>query len=577
MLTQLTISDFAIIAHLEILFTPGLNILTGETGAGKSIIINAVNLILGGRASADLIRSGSNEARVEALFSIPEHPALEELTSQFDLPFDGELLIKRRISREGRNRIVINGSTATLQMLSKLGAFLISISGQHEHQMLLRPDNHLPLLDDFGGLGKERGKLMSSFARYQALKEDLHCLEREIKEIEERQDLKRFQMKEIEAAGIRQGEDDLLEEEMKRLRCAKELLEIITECYQRLYEQKDSLLSEISRCIKGLEKGAEAEQRLGPIKESLAAANVELEEAALELRNLRKTVTVDPSRLAEVEERVQVLNRLKRKYGPSLDAVIAFRDRLSMMVEDLHEKRADRDRISAKLNDMEADILFEAAGLSEKRKKAAKELETLAEKEMGLLDMGGTRFEVRFQPFDVAQGNNPENRMAGMRPDGYDVVEFMISPNVGEELKPLSRIASGGELSRIMLAMKTILARTGSVETLVFDEVDSGIGGATAEVVGEKLQSLAGYHQLLCITHLPQIASKGQTHFLVKKRVKDRRTQTMISELTSEERVKEIARLLGGKRVTAQAMAHAREMLEGYRGTKANRRIPNKE
>ena len=563
MLTQLTISDFAIISHLEILFTPGLNILTGETGAGKSIIINAVNLILGGRASADLIRGGSNEARVEALFSIPEHPVLEELTFQFDLPFDGELLIKRTISREGRNRIMINGSTATLQMLSKLGALLISISGQNEHQMLLRPDNHLPLLDDFGGLGRECRKLMSSFAQYQALKEDLHCLEREIKEIEERQDLKRFQMKEIEAAGIRQGEDDLLEEEMKRLRYAKELLEIITECYQRLYEQKDSLLSEISRCIKGLEKGAEADQRLGPIKDSLASANVELEEVALELRDLRKTVTVDPSRLAAVEERVQVLNRLKRKYGPSLDAVIAFRDRLSMMVEDLHEKRADRDRISAKLNDMEADILFEAAGLSEKRKKAAKELETLAEKEMGLLDMGGTQFEVRFQPLDVAQENDPENRMKGMRPDGYDVVEFMISPNVGEELKPLSRIASGGELSRIMLAMKTILARTGSVETLVFDEVDSGIGGATAEVVGEKLQSLAGYHQLLCITHLPQIASKGQTHFLVKKRVKDRRTQTMISELTSEERVKEIARLLGGKRVTAQAMAHAREMLEG--------------
>jgi DNA repair protein RecN (Recombination protein N) len=560
-LAQLTISDFAIIAHLEIFFTTGLNILTGETGAGKSIIINAVNLILGGRATADLIRSGSNEARVEALFRIPEHPALEELTSQFDLPFDGELLIKRTISREGRNRIVINGSTATLQMLSKLGAFLISISGQHEHQMLLRPDNHLPMLDEFGGLGKERGKLMSSFAQYQALKEDLHCLEREIKEIEERQDLKRFQMKEIEAAGIRPGEDDLLEEEMKRLRYAKELLEIITECYQRLYEQKDSLLSEISHCIKGLEKGAEADQRLGPIKESLASAKVELEEAALELRNLRKTVTVDPSRLAEVEERVQVLNRLKRKYGPSLDAVIAFRDRLSMMVEDLHEKRADRDRISAKLNDMEADILLESAGLSEKRKKAAKELEALAEKEMGLLDMGGTRFEVRFQPFDAAQENDKENRMERMRPDGYDVVEFMISPNVGEELKPLSRIASGGELSRIMLAMKTILARTGSVETLVFDEVDSGIGGATAEVVGEKLQSLAGYHQLLCITHLPQIASKGKTHFLVNKRVKDRRTQTVISEVTSEKRVKEIARLLGGKRVTAQAIAHAREML----------------
>jgi len=562
-LAQLTISDFAIINYLEIILTPGLNILTGETGAGKSIIINAVNLILGGRASADLIRSGSNEARVEALFSLPEHPALRELASQFDLPFDGELLIKRTISREGRNRIMINGSTTTLQMLSRLGAMLISISGQHEHQTLLRPDNHLSLLDDFGGLSNERLRMTASFDRYQALREDLHRHEREIRESEERQDLRRFQMKEIEAAAIRQGEDDLLEEEKKRLRYGKQLMETITESYQRLYEKKDSVLSEISSCIKGVAKGAEADQRLGPIRDTLASSKVELEEAALELRDLRKTVTIDPLRLQEVEERIQLLNRLKRKYGPSLDDVMALKDKLSTMMEDLYENKAERDRIGVKLKDMEEDILSQAGRLSKKRKRAGKELETLVEKEMELLDMVGTRFEARFQTNPLGQADDVENRMEGMRPDGYDVVEFMISPNVGEELKPLSRIASGGELSRIMLAMKTILARTASVETLVFDEVDSGIGGATAEVVGEKLQSLADYHQLLCITHLPQIAIKGQTHFLVKKRIKDNRTQTFISEVGSEERVKEIARLLGGKKVTEQAIAHAREMLGG--------------
>jgi DNA repair protein RecN (Recombination protein N) len=562
-LAQLTISDFAIINYLEILFAPGLNILTGETGAGKSIIINAVNLILGGRASADLIRSGSNEARVEALFSLPEHPALRELASQFDLPFDGELLIKRTIAREGRNRIMVNGSATTLQMLSRLGSMLISISGQHEHQTLLRPDNHLSLLDDFGGLNRERLKLTVSFDRYRALREELHRHEREIGEIEERQDLRRFQMKEIEAAAIRQGEDDLLEEEKKRLRHGKQLMATITESYQRLYEKRDSVLSEISSCIKGIAEGAEADQRLRPIRDTLASSKVELEEAALELRDLRKTVTIDPLRLQEVEERIQLLNRLKRKYGPSLNDVMALKDRLSTMMEDLYEKRAKRDRIGVKLKDMEEDILSQAGRLSKKRKKAGKELERLVEQEMELLDMGGTRFEARFQPNPSGQADDVGNRMEGMRPDGYDIVEFMISPNVGEELKPLSRVASGGELSRIMLAMKTILARTASVETLVFDEVDSGIGGATAEVVGEKLQSLADYHQLLCITHLPQIAVKGQTHFLVEKRVKDNRSQTFISEVGSEERVKEIARLLGGKRVTGQAIAHAREMLGG--------------
>jgi DNA repair protein RecN (Recombination protein N) len=560
-LVQLTISNFAIISNLEINFKPGLNILSGETGAGKSIIINAVNLILGGRASADLIRSGSNEARVEALFSLPENPSLSELLSDFGLPFHGELLIKRTISREGRNRIMINDSMATLQMLSKLGVMLISISGQHEHQLLLRPDNHLYLLDDFGGLSDERLKLNESFSQHEALKEVLHRLEKEIKESEERQELTKFQMKEIETASIREGEDRLLEEEKKRLRYAEQLMEIITESYQLLYEKGDSVLSEISLCIKRVEKGAEVDKRLGGIKDAIASAKVELEEAALELRDLQKTVTIDPSRLEEVEERLQLLNRLKRKYGPSLEDVMGFKDKLSMMVDNLDQKRTELEGINKKLNAMEKDIASKATDLSRKRKRVAKELEKSVKNEMSLLDMGGTRFEVRFHQGSMDQEDDSEIRMRAIKADGYDKVEFMLSPNVGEELRPLSRIASGGELSRIMLAMKTILARTASVETLIFDEVDSGIGGGTAEVVGEKLQSLADYHQILCITHLPQIASKGYTHFLVKKRIKDKRTQTIISELDSEERIEEIARLLGGKVVTQQAIAHAREMM----------------
>jgi len=560
-LVQLTISNFAIISNLEIDFKPGLNILSGETGAGKSIIINAVNLILGGRASADLVRSGSNEARVEALFSLPENPSLSELLSDFGLPFYGELLIKRTISREGRNRIMINDSMATLQMLSKLGVMLISISGQHEHQLLLRPDNHLYLLDDFGGLSDERLKLNESFSQHEALKEVLHRLEKEIKESEERQELTKFQMKEIETASIREGEDRLLEEEKKRLRYAEQLMEIITESYQLLYEKGDSVLSEISLCIKRVEKGAEVDKRLGGIKDAIASAKVELEEAALELRDLQKTVTIDPSRLEEVEERLQLLNRLKRKYGPSLEDVMGFKDKLSMMVDNLDQKRTELEGINKKLNAMEKDITSKATVLSRKRKRVAKELEKSVKNEMSLLDMGGTRFEVRFHQGSMGQEDDLENRMRAIKADGYDKAEFMLSPNVGEELRPLSRIASGGELSRIMLAMKTILARTASVETLIFDEVDSGIGGGTAEVVGEKLQSLADYHQILCITHLPQIASKGYTHFLVKKRIKDKRTQTIISELDSEERIEEIARLLGGKVVTQQAIAHAREMM----------------
>jgi DNA repair protein RecN (Recombination protein N) len=561
MLVQLTISDFAIISRLDISFKPGLNILSGETGAGKSIIINAVNLILGGRASADLIRTGSKEAKVEALFSLPEHPLLSELLSVLGVTLQGELLIRRTISREGRNKIMINESMVTLQALSRVGVALISISGQHEHQLMLRPDNHLYLLDDFGGLTPERLELSESFKQYQSLKEVLQRLEREIKEDEERQELTRFQMKEIETAHIKDGEDTFLEEERKRLRHAEELRESVAESYERLYEKGDSVLSDLSHCIKEMEKGAEVDRRLNGIKDALVKAKVELEETALELRDLRKTIRADPARLEEVEERLQLLNRLKRKYGPSLEDVRRLRDKLSHRVDDLDQKKAELERTLAALEDREREIREKAARLSKKRKRVAQTLEKSVKSEMGLLDMGGTQFEVRFHAHGPEGEKDPENTMGEINADGLDRVEFMLSPNVGEELRPLARIASGGELSRIMLAMKTILARTASVETLVFDEVDSGIGGGTAEVVGDKLQSLAEYHQILCITHLPQIASKGQTHFLVQKRVKDKRTQTIISELDAEARVKEIARLLGGKVVSPEALAHAKEMM----------------
>ncbi|MEJ2724571.1 MAG: DNA repair protein RecN [Deltaproteobacteria bacterium] len=560
MLSQLVISDFAIISHLEIHFKPGLNILSGETGAGKSIIINAVNLILGARASADLIRTGCSEARVEALFTLPENSPIQSLLSELDLPCDEELVIKRHISREGRNKIMINGSIATLQVLSQVGLLLISISGQHEHQMLLKPDNHLYFLDDFGALTDERLKLNAAFSTYQSLNEERRSLEREIRAGEERQELAKFQREEIEKADLKADEDKLLEEERKRLQHAEELLQTVAETYQTLYERERALVAELAFCIKGLEKGAEVDQRLGTIGEALRSAKVEIEEAALELRDVQKNIVIDPRRLEEVEERLQWIHRLKRKYGSTLEEILNFKDRVSKMMENLDQKREALERITHETEALEREMLSRAALLSKKRKEAAKAFEGSVKKELGLLDMGGTQFEVRFLQggFDVTPGKAGET----LKADGFDRVEFMLSPNVGEEVKPLSKIASGGELSRIMLALKTILARTGAVETVVFDEVDSGIGGATAEVVGDKLRSLSEYHQILCITHLPQIASKGTTHFLVQKKVEDRRTRTVIWELDSEQRVREIARLLGGKKISEQAMAHAREILQ---------------
>ncbi len=555
MLVQLTISDFAIIRHLEIFFKPGLNILSGETGAGKSIIINAVNLILGERASGDLIRTGSREARVEALFQLPADNPIGAVLGDFGVPFNGEVLIKRVISREGRNKVIINGSLATLQMLAGVGVMLLSISGQHEHQTLLRPENHLYILDDFGGLSDERRILGDAFIRYLSLKEQRHALASEIKQDEERQELSRFQLQEIEKASIKKGEDHLLKEEQKRLQHSELLRSAVKNAYQVIYERQDALISSLSYCVKELEKGVEIDEKLEPIRKMIACAGVDLEEAALDLRNFQQKIIRDPYRLETVEERLQVLRRLKKKYGPTLEDILAFRDLLLTGESHLAQKNEELERFDVRIEKVEEDILSSAADLSGKRRRVAKRLEEAVRRELALLDMHGTRFSVEFA------GEKDGRRMAEVKADGLDRVEFMLSPNVGEDLKPLFKVASGGELSRILLALKSILAMTTSVETIIFDEVDAGIGGATAAVVGEKLQSLAGYHQLLCISHLHQIASKGATHFLVEKKIIDDRSQTVITELNPEARVKELARMLGGKTISSKAMAHARELL----------------
>ncbi|MEW6669613.1 MAG: DNA repair protein RecN [Thermodesulfobacteriota bacterium] len=561
MLAQLNISNLAIIADLEVAFRPGLNILSGETGAGKSIIINAVNLILGGRASAEHIRSGADEARVEALFTIPGRSAVNDLLQSHGLPCQEELVIRRVLSREGRNRITVNGSLATLNLLSRIGQMLISISGQHENQTLLKPENHLSLLDDFGGLTEERLELGEIFHRCRSLREKARGMEREIREGEARQELNRFQIEEIEKARLQPGEDALLEAERKRLLHGEQIMAMVKEAYQALYEKDGAVLSEVARCRKGMEKGAELDPDIRTLVEMLDSAAAQVEEAALRLRELQERAFHDPRRLEEVEDRLQGLNRLKRKYGPTLQDVMRCLDRLSGQVDELDQKRQNLARLLAETEGLERDMHARASRLSRKRKEAARVFEKAVMKELALLAMAGTRFEVGFQEDRCMAGETPRDGTAELRPEGYDQVEFLLSTNVGEPLKPLSRIASGGELSRIMLGLKTILARSGSVETVIFDEVDSGIGGAVAEVVGEKLRSLAAYHQILCITHLPQIAGKGNVHFLVKKAVTGRRTSTTISELTPEERVSEIARLLAGKTVSEKAIAHAREIL----------------
>jgi DNA repair protein RecN (Recombination protein N) len=561
MLSQLNISDFAVIKRLEITFMSGLNILSGETGAGKSIIINAMNLVLGGRASSELIRRGAKEARVEALFNLPENGPVQTLLRDQGFDFEGDLIIRRTITREGRNRIAINDSLATVQTLGIIGAALVSISGQHEHQVLLRPENHLTFLDSFGGLMEERSHLQDLFEAAQSLDREIRDLQSEVRETEDQAELRRFQIQEIESAALSPGEEGRLGEERRRLQNAETLLQIVLEGYQALYESRDSVSSIVSAVRKSVEKGSEMDVRLGPVRDALNDIGIRVEDAALLLRDLQKTVEPDPVRLEQVEERLQLLGHLKRKYGGSIEQVMACREKLASFVADLAEKREKIKLLEDKQALAWEEIQRKAVILSKKRRKAAMRLEEAMEAELRHLHMEGTRFRVHFKDDIPADAGRGERRAARMGGEGLDQAEFMISPNPGEGLGPLSRIASGGELSRVMLALKTILAQSASVETIIFDEVDSGISGATAEVIGEKLLNLSRFHQILCITHLPQIASKGKTHFLVKKVVSGGRTEATLLELEGEARVREIARLLAGKEITATAVAHAEEML----------------
>ena len=561
MLVRLCISNFAIISHLEIGFYPGLNILSGETGAGKSIVINAVNLLLGARASSELIRKGASEARVEGLFRVPPSSSIKHILEQMDVPFEGEIVIKRMVSKKGRNRITINGSIATLNMLAQLGPRLISISGQHANQALLSPENHLYLLDDFGGLTTQRQILAQGVRQFARLNNEIRALKEEISRAQERQELARFQAEEIDRAAIRPGEDRDLEEERRRIKFAEQLFKSATDGYILLYDDDEAVISRISRCLRDLERAAEIDSKLSDAVDSLKVAKAEIEEAAYSLRDYIDNTQHDPARLEQIEDRIYLLNQLKRKYGPSLEDVLAYREGLSSTIQDVVHNKALLEEKEKALDQIKGDIISKALRLSALRREIARKLEIAVEEELKHLHMKGTSFRVYFggpSGHDEAMSTFPVDLI---REEGVDEIEFMISPNEGEPLRPLAKIASGGELSRIVLALKSILARVASVETVIFDEVDSGISGATADVVGDKLLGLSKKHQVLCITHLPQIASKGQAHFLVKKKVQDGRTQTTILELDRRGKVMEIARLLGGKEITQKAISRAEEMV----------------
>ena len=563
MLQEISIRNFAIIEDLTVHFDPGMTILSGETGAGKSIIINAVNLLLGSRASAALIRTGADSAELEGLF----HCAPDSLVAHTmtELGYDPEegLLVRRIISRNDRHRIYINGRMATMQVLTTITSDLASISGQHAHQGLLKEDQHLDILDQYGDLLPLREKYQACYRRIVPLIQKEAELVRRQGVQTEQMELLRFQRDEIEAADIKPDEDQQLDKERLRLRNSENLLQTVRQCVDLLYSGDGAVVERLGHCGKELARTAQMDDRLQATADQVDSLTYTVEDLASQLRDYLGGIDMDAGRLEQVEARMDLLNRIKRKYGGTLEKVLAYaldaRRQLDEM-ENIDTALAEVRRALQMHHDQLGGL---AQDLSEKRRQAAQKLARAVEGELTSLKMADTRFAVELQPLPAAPEASPYLRRndRGLSETGSDRGVFMIAPNVGEAIKPLAAIASGGELSRVVLALKAILANNDAVETVVFDEVDAGIGGEVAELVGKKLVNLAGHHQILCITHLPQIAKYGHHHLRIVKSVTKGRTRTTLIPLTADERVEELARMLGGKTITAKTRAHAREML----------------
>ena len=573
MLRDLYIKDFAIIDSLHLSFAEGLNVLSGETGAGKSIIVGALNLLLGGRASADLIRTAKDEALVEAVFDLERCPEPRQCLHAWGIDSDdGQLIIRRIIARSGKNKIFIGDRLATMQMLSQLGSSLLDISGQYSQQLLLQTENHLDILDTFGGLQPLRAIYLEQYDRYSDMLRELSGLLELEKNKAQRRDLLSFQFDELEKAQLVPGEEEELLKERQILAHAERLYEKTYGVYAALYEADEPLLGNLKKTAGSIEEAAGIDAALNPLRENLNSLIINLEDIALSLRDYAEKIPLDSGRRELVENRLSDLQRLKKKYGKSSLELISC---LQEIKQELDTLQGSSQRIETLRKELtrESGRLWQAAEeLSLKRQQAARKLKKLIEQELATIGMKKTAFFTMFEKAERPAAVDDSCSLGGLHSRGMDNAEFFIAPNVGEEPRPLSKIASGGELSRIVLAIKKIVAQHYRVGTLLFDEVDAGIGGAVAESVGEKLQEISGTHQVLCITHLPQIACFGTSHFSVRKTIQEGRTVTSVQLLDADERLDEITRMLGGRNITEKTKAHALEMLKGAGGKAIGKR-----
>ncbi|MFO7811778.1 MAG: DNA repair protein RecN [Pelovirga sp.] len=549
MMTDLIIKNFAIIDHLHVTFEQGFTVLTGETGAGKSIIIDAVNLLLGGRARAEVIRTDAESASVEAVFALPPQAPLRQRLSAAELPLDDELVVRRTLSRSGKNRAFINGALVPVGQLRELIGDLVNIYGQHEHQNLQRPEMHLALLDEFAGLAPELSAYRLIYKDYSQLQDDLARFESALRERHQRIDYLSFVQQELADARLQAAEDVSLEQERRLLQHAEKLTLASSGGYASLYGNEQSVCEQVGVVADQLDDLRDIDPLLGGLSERLRESLYNLEDVALQLRDYGEKLEFEPHRQEQVEERLALLERLKRKYAPSLAELMTFAQRTEQELNDLSAGESRREDLQLQCDEKKQALTTAAEGLSHQRQQAAQKLAVAVEAQLAELAMPRAQFELRL------------SKLSQPGPDGAERGEFYLAANPGEQAQPLSKIASGGELSRIMLALRRSAPVGDDLISLIFDEVDAGIGGEAATAVGEKIRRTGRDLQVLCVTHLPQVAAFADHHYRVSKTTSGERTTTLVEVLGDSEREREIARMLGGSHIGEQAQIHARELI----------------
>lgn len=561
MLLELQVQDFALVEKLKLKFNRGLNILTGETGAGKSIIIDSVNFVLGERASKDVIRAGAEGTWVEAVFENISSPEMVSIMEGYGIdPEDEVIILSRELNTSGRSICRVNGKVVTTSALKSLGNFLIDIHGQHEHQSLLNEETHIDILDMFGGhdLLSQKDRVYESYQRLSDIKGRLKSIMGDDRERARKLDLLRFQMDEIDNADLKEAEEEELLRQRSIQNNAGKLYSVLTDAYGGLYESSDmneAVLDRLGSMLNEFHGIVSIDSKLSDIYKSMEDSYYTLESAISDIRDYRDRIEFSPELVEEIEERLDIINKLKRKYGSTISDILKYRDNIKSEIDDI---LGSEEKITSlkKLQEDEEKILHdESSRLSIMRKEAAGRLERDIMEELKFLCMEKSTFTVDIHP-DEVNGRMIYNEK------GMDSVRFIMSTNPGEPEKPLSKIASGGEISRIMLAVKTSIANLDKIPSLIFDEIDTGISGRAAQAVAEKLGEISMTHQVICVTHLPQIASMSDVHFYISKTSDENKTTTHVQELDREGRVQEVARMLGGVKLTDITLKHSEEMIK---------------